>query len=78
MPKLKLAYQIAVATALPDDPHFNGAFFSGGRLLSPNEIAESDWSIYDTQLTGYLTPWPRINDAIRQFGDAYDVIARGQ
>ncbi|WP_301122744.1 hypothetical protein [Mycolicibacterium fortuitum] len=56
MPKLKLAYQIAVPTALPDDPHFNGAFFSGGRLLSPNEIAESDWSIYDTQLTVYLTP----------------------
>ena len=74
----ELAYQVAVLTARPDDPHINDGFFSGGRLLPPNEIAESDWTIYDTQLTVYLTPWPRINDAIRQFGDAYDVIARGQ
>lgn len=74
----ELAYQVAVLTARPDDPHINDEFFSGGRLLPPSDIAESDWSIYDTQLTVYLTPWPRINDAIRQFGDAYDVIARGQ
>lgn len=41
-------------------------------------IVDTDWSIYDTQLTVYLTPWPRINKAIRQFGRVYDVIARGQ
>ena len=74
----ELMYQVAVLTARPDDPHINDEFFSGGRLLPPNRITEADWSIYDTQLTVYLTPWPRINDAIRQFGDAYDVIARGQ
>ncbi|MEW2477974.1 hypothetical protein AB0876_00115 [Mycobacterium sp. NPDC049093] len=74
----ELAYQVAVLTARPDDPHINDGFFSGGRLLPPSDIAEADWSIYDTQLTVYLTPWPRINDAIRQFGDEYDVIARGQ
>jgi hypothetical protein len=74
----ELAYQVASLTARPDDPHIDEKFFSGGRLLPPNEIADDDWSIYDIQLTVYLSPWPRINDAIQQFGRAYDLIAGGQ
>lgn len=74
----ELAYQVAALTARPDDPHISEKFFRDGRLLPPSEIAAEDWSIYDAQLTVYLTPWPRINEAIRQFGREYDVIARGQ
>lgn len=74
----ELAYQVASLTARPDDPHIDGKFFSGGRLKSPSEIAAGDWSIYDTQLSVYLARSGRINDAIRQFGDTYDVIATGQ
>ncbi|MDF3340199.1 hypothetical protein P3H80_22390 [Mycolicibacterium septicum] len=74
----QLAYQVVSLTACPDDPHINEEFFTDGRLLPPSEIAAEDWSIYDSQLTVYLAPWPRINEAIREFGGAYDAIARGQ
>lgn len=74
----ELSYQIASLTARPGDPHIGERFFKDGQLLSPSEIAEADWSIYDAQLTVYLSPWPRINEAIRQFGRAYDTIASGQ
>lgn len=74
----ELSYQIASLTARPGDPHIGERFFKDGQLFSPSEIAEADWSIYDAQLTVYLSPWPRINEAIRQFGRAYDTIASGQ
>ena len=74
----ELAYQVASLTAPPDDPHIGERFFKGERLLSPSQIDEADWSIYDAQLTVYLTPWPTILEAIYQFGRAYDTIARGQ
>lgn len=74
----EVAYQVVSLTARPDDPHIDEKFFSGGRLLSPSEIADADWSIYDSQLTVYLATSPRINDAIQQFGRAYDLIASGQ
>lgn len=74
----ELAYQVASLTARPGDPHIGDRFFKGGHLLSPREIADTDWSIYDAQLTVYLASWPRIKEAIHQFGRAYDVIANGQ
>jgi hypothetical protein len=74
----EVAYQVVSLTAHPDDPHIDEKFFRGGRLLSPSEIEEEDWSIYDTQLTVYLATSGRINDAIYRFGDAYSVIATGQ
>ncbi|WKG03019.1 hypothetical protein [Mycolicibacterium sp. HK-90] len=73
----EVAYQVASLTARSDDPHIDEKFFRSGRLLSPGQIADTDWSIYDSQLTVYLTPWPRINHAIEQFGRAYDTITRG-
>lgn len=74
----EVAYQVVSLTARADDPHIDGKFFRDGRLLSPSDIAEEDWSIYDSQLTVYLATSPRINDAIQQFGRAYDLIASGQ
>lgn len=74
----ELAYQIASLTARPADPHIDERFFKGERLLPPSQIDEADWSIYDAQLTVYLTPWAAINNAIIQFGRTYDTIARGQ
>ncbi|MGV0815421.1 hypothetical protein ABQF34_26010 [Mycolicibacterium boenickei] len=74
----ELAYQVVSLTARPGDRHINDEFFSGGRLMPPDQIADAEWSIYDSQLTVYLAPWPRINEAIRQFSSAYDVIAQGQ
>lgn len=74
----ELAYQVVSLTARSDDPHINEEFFRDSRLLPPSEIPTEDWSIYDSQLTVYLAPWPRINEAIRQFGRAFDVIAQGQ
>lgn len=74
----EVAFQVVSLTARPDDPHIDEKFFSGGRLLSPSEIADGDWSLYDSQLTVYLATSPRINDAIQQFGRAYDLIASGQ
>lgn len=74
----EIAYQVASLTARPSDPHIEGRFFKDGRLLPPSDIGDSDWSIYDVQLTVYLTPWPRVIEAIREFGRAYDVIAQGQ
>jgi hypothetical protein len=74
----EVAYQVVSLTARPGDIHIEDRFFSGGRLLSPSEIAEEDWSIYDSQMTVYLATSPRINEAIRQFGDTYWDIARAQ
>jgi hypothetical protein len=74
----ELAYQVASLTARQDNRHIEEKFFSGGRLKPPNEIADGDWSIYDIQLTTYLATWPRIIDAISQFGNAYNTIATGQ
>lgn len=74
----EIAYQVVSLTAKPGDSHIDGRFFRGTRLLSPSEIPESEWSLYDSQMTVYLAPWPRILDAIRRFGDTYDVIANGQ
>ncbi|WP_441959589.1 hypothetical protein [Mycolicibacterium houstonense] len=71
----ELAYQVVSLTVRPDDPHINEEFFSGGRLMAPAEISDDEWSIYDSQLTVYLASSPRINEAIRQFGRAFDVIA---
>lgn len=70
-----VAYRVASLTARPGDEHINDEFFAGPRLMSPDEIPESDWSIYDVQLTVYLAPWPRVLDAIRQFGRTYSRIA---
>ncbi len=67
-----------LADCSPGGSHIEERFFRDGRLLSPSEIAEEDWSIYDTQLAVYLAPWPRIFDAIQQFGHTYDTIATGQ
>lgn len=71
-------YRVASLTAQPDDPHIDPKFFRDGRLLSPSEIDDDNWSIYDAQLTVYLTPWPRIRDAVDQFGGTYASIAIGQ
>jgi hypothetical protein len=71
----ELAYQVVSLTARPGDRRIEDKFFRDGRLLSPSEIEDADWSIYDTQLTVYLARSGRINDAINQFGAAYDVIA---
>lgn len=74
----EIGYQVVSLTAKPGDPHIDARFFRAGRLLSPSEIPESEWSLYDSQMTVYLAPWPRILDAIRQFGDTYNLIASGQ
>ena len=74
----EIAYQVVSPTAKPDDPHIDARFFRGTRLLSPSEIPESEWSLYDSQLTVYLAPWPNILEAIRQYGETYDVIAKDQ
>ncbi|RAV15076.1 hypothetical protein DQP55_06820 [Mycolicibacterium sp. GF69] len=68
-------YQVAALSARPDDSHIDPEFFRDGRLLSPAEIPENDWSIYDSQLTVYLAPFQHISNAIRQFGFRYAVIA---
>lgn len=74
----ELAYQVVSLTARPGDPHINPEYFKDGRLLSPSEIPDADWSIYDAQLWVYLATAPRILDAIQWFGRAFDEIARGQ
>jgi hypothetical protein len=67
---------MTTAVVRPTSSHgFHGTL---SRLLSPSEIADDDWSIYDSQLTVYLATSPRINDAIQQFGRAYDLVASGQ
>ena len=71
----ELAYRVVSLTARPGDEHINPEYFKDGRLLSPSEIPDADWSIYDIQLTVYLATWGRVNDAIQQFGRAYDRIA---
>lgn len=45
--------------------------------MSPSEIPDDMWSIYDSQLTVYLAPSPRILDAINQFGDVYADMVSG-
>ena len=72
----ELGYQVATLTARPGDPHIDDRFFQAGRLLPPNRVSAADWSIYDAQLTVYLSSWPAVNKAIEQFGHAYDVIVR--
>jgi hypothetical protein len=74
----EVAYQVVSLTARPDDPYIDERFFRDGRLLSPSEIPEEDWSIYDAQLSAFLTTSPQVLNAIDQFGHAYDVITPGQ
>lgn len=71
----ELMFQIVSLTARPDNPHINLEFFKDGRLLSPNEIARSDWSIYDAQLSTYLVTYPQISALIDTFGRRYDLVA---
>lgn len=73
----ELAYQVASLTARPGDRHINREFVADGRLMSPSEIPDDMWSIYDSQLTVYLAPSPRILDAINQFGDVYADMVSG-
>jgi hypothetical protein len=74
----ELAYQVASLSARPDDPHINPEFFKGERLLPPSQIADVDWSIYDSQLTVFLAASPQILEAIQQFGRVYGLIAIAQ
>ncbi|MCV7280833.1 hypothetical protein H7J88_14380 [Mycolicibacterium flavescens] len=71
----EVMYQVASRSARPGNPHISPEFFRDGRLLSPEEIPESNWSIYDSQLTVYLAPFRQISDAIRQFGQRFVVVA---
>jgi hypothetical protein len=71
----EVMYQVAALTARPDDPHINNEFFKDGRLLPPAEIPDSDWSIYDAQLSTYLVAFPHTRPAIEEFVHKYDVIA---
>ncbi|WP_157897641.1 TPR repeat region-containing protein [Mycolicibacterium rutilum] len=73
-----IMYQVVSLTARDDDPHINEGFFRDGHLLPPNEIPDTDWSIYDSQLAVYLAPWPRISEAVAQFARTYNRIAFGQ
>lgn len=74
----EVAYRVASLIARPGDPHINPEFFVADRLKSPAEISDAEWSLYDTQLTVFLAPSPRINDAIARFGRTYERIASGQ
>jgi hypothetical protein len=71
----KLAFEVASLTARPGDPHINAEFFDDGRLRPPSDIPDTEWSIYDSQLTVFLASWPRINDAVQQFGRTFSLIA---
>lgn len=74
----EVMYQVASLTARPGNPTIDPKFFRDGRLLSPTEIPDNTWSMYDAELTVYLAPWQRIGDAIDQFGDVYSTIAARQ
>jgi hypothetical protein len=74
----RLAYTVARLKARAGDPTIDPKFFDdSGRLIPPDHIDDSDWSIYDSQLSVFLAPWPPITDAIRQFGRTFDRIVRG-
>jgi hypothetical protein len=65
----QVAFDVAVLTARPGDPTIDPKFFGpDGWLIAPDELEELDWSIYDAQLTVYLSVFPPINDAIRSYG----------
>jgi hypothetical protein len=71
----ELKYQIVSLTARPTDPHINSEFFKNGRLLSLQDIAKTDWSIYDNQLSTYLVAYPQIRAMVNEFGHRYDLVA---
>jgi hypothetical protein len=71
----ELMYQIVSLTARPTDPHINSEFFKDGRLMSPTEIAKTDWSIYDNQLATYLVAYPPISAMVDEYGRRYDLVA---
>jgi hypothetical protein len=73
--QLELTYQIVSLTARPDDPHINPEFFREGHLLAPTEIAQSDLSIYNSQLSTYLVTYPKLRELVREFGRRYDLVA---
>jgi hypothetical protein len=73
----QVAYEVAALTIRVGDPTVDPRYFdAGGRLLSPDAIPDQDWSLYDSQLTAYLAPFPPIDRAIRQFGGMYQTIAQ--
>jgi hypothetical protein len=44
--------------------------------VSANDNSD-DWWLYDARLTRHLAPWPSTDDAIKQFGRTFGVIADG-
>jgi hypothetical protein len=73
----QVAYEVASLVIRAGDPTVDPRYFdAGGRLLSPDAIPDQDWSLYDSQLTAYLAPFPPIDRAIRQFGGVYQTITR--
>lgn len=71
----EIRYRIVSLTARPGDPHINSEFFKDGQLMSPNEIAKTDWSIYDSQLSAYLVAYPQIRAMVGEYGHRYDLVA---
>lgn len=72
----QLTYEIASLSAKPGNRTIDSKFFGpSGQLLSPEEIPDGAWSVYDAQLRVYLAAFPPVNDAIRQFGRIYQRIA---
>lgn len=73
----QVAFEVAVLTARSGDPAIDPKFFGpDGRLIAPDELEENTWSVYDSQLTVYLSVFPPINDAIRSYGRTFeDIVA---
>lgn len=67
--------QYAIASRLFHDgnPHIDDRFFdeTTGKLKSPNQISESDWSVYDAQLTASLADHPEISAMLAKFRETF-------
>lgn len=63
------------ADTFAGDPHIDDRFFDkNGQLKPPSQIDETDWSLYDSQLTASMAGQTQINAMMSKFGTTFSHI----
>ncbi|WP_131807544.1 hypothetical protein [Mycolicibacterium wolinskyi] len=72
----QLRYEITSRMVRGSNPRISPQFFApDGSLIPPDDLHGGPLNLYSAQLTGYLSTYPQIEDAIRMFGQEFAAIA---
>lgn len=75
-PATDVQYEIVSRMVRRSDPRISPEYFNpDGILMSPDQVGNDAWSLYDSQLANYLATYPKLSDAITEFDSTYLSIA---